>query len=221
MRRTRCIWTMVAVVLILGAALGAVATGTAQAGSIVVLPRPGQVGVSGNYLYGTLLDNGNVGSQFGSGPGMAVRIRYRMRYERAFGLSFEGHGLDPRPGKQTDIDDRTTQYDPSDPLAYKRLNLYLSGVDFYQMFGTRTKLVKMLSVGGGLAHPIFNTNNGDTLVPMSFGDGAYLGFGAGAERFFWQSMAFDFGARYQAVFLDGKVNHDLQASVGLIYYASL
>jgi len=45
--------------------------------------------------------------------------------------------------------------------------------------------------------------------------------GSGSNGFFWQSIAFDFGARYQAIFLDGKVNHDLQASVGLIFYASL
>ena len=34
-------------------------------------------------------------------------------------------------------------------------------------------------------------------------------------------MAFDVGARYAAIFLGDKVNHDLHASIGLIYYASL
>ena len=104
-------------------------------------------------------------------------------------------------------------------IAYKRVNLFLYGMDFYQMFGTRTKMTKMLSVGAGLAHPVFAMNGGDQQYPFS--DGAYVSAGAAVERFFWKSVAFDFGARYLAIFLDGKVNHDLQASAGLIFYASL
>jgi hypothetical protein len=219
MRRIHDRWQVTAVVLVLGVALGALAAGTAQARSVVVLPRPGQVGVNLNGLYGTLLDGGNVGDQFGSGPGMAVRIRYRMRYERGFGLSFEGHGLDVRTvDPQLNYWNKQTMA-ASDGGAYQRLNLFLYGVDFYQMFGTRTKTTKMLSVGAGLAHPVFALNSGEQQFP--FNDGAYVSAGAGVERFFWQSLAFDVGARYQAVFLDGKLNHDLQASVGLILYASL
>jgi hypothetical protein len=211
-------WFVVAVLQALGVALDSLAAGTAQAGTVVVLPRPGQVGVSLSGLYGTLLNGGNVGDQFGSGPGMAVRVRYRMRYERGFGLSFENHGLDPRPGDQVDLV-TGEKLDASSELAYKRASLFLYGADFYQMFGTRTKMTRMLSVGAGLAHPVFALNGGDQ--QYAFNDGAYLSAGAAVERFFWQSVAFDLGARYHAVFLDGKVNHDLQASVGLILYASL
>jgi hypothetical protein len=218
MRRTRGIWRMAAVVLVLGVALGALAADSAQARSIVVLPRPGQVGVSLSGLYGTLLDGGNVGDQFGSGPGMAVRVRYRMRYERGFGVSFESHGLDPRPGDQVDLLTGLPMK-ANDEFAYKRLNLFLYGADFYQLFGTRTKTTKMLSVGGGIAHPIFALNDGEN--EFVFSDGAYLSAGAGVERFFWQSVAVDLGARYHAIFLDGKVNHDFQFSAGLIMYASL
>jgi hypothetical protein len=220
MSRIRRIWTTTAVVLVLGAVLG----GAASAGSMVVLPRPGQVGVSGSYLYGTLLDSGNLGDQFSSGPGLAVRLRYRMRYERGVGLSFEAHGLDPRGGPQVDLFDNVTVMDPAYEFAYKRLHMYLYGVDFYQMFGTRTKTVKLLSVGGGIAHPTFELKDGENEYPLN--DGTYLSFGAGVERFFWQGMAFDLGMRYQALFLRSelvkpKVNHDLQASVGVIYYVSL
>jgi hypothetical protein len=219
MRRIHGFWLAVAVILALGVAPGGLAVGTAQAKPVIVLPRPGQVGVSVSGLYGTLLDGGSVGDQFGSGPGLAVRLRYRMRYERSIGLSFENHGLEPRPGDQVNLVTGEPM-DPNDPFAYKRLNLFLYGADFYQMFGTRTKTTKLLSVGAGLAHPVFPMNGGDLQVPL-FGDGAYLSLGAGVERFFWHSMAFDIGARYQAVFLDGKLNHDLQGSVGLIFYASM
>jgi len=219
MRRIRGFWFALAVVLALGVALGGLAAGTARAGALVVLPRPGQVGVGLSGLYGTLLETGNVGDLFGSGPGMSLRVRYRARYERGFGLTFETHGLDARAADST-VDLFTGDRLPSsDPFAYKRLNLFLYGVDFYQMFDTRTKTTKMVSLGAGLAHPVFALNDGENEYPLS--DGAYLSAGVGIERFFWQSFAFDFGARYQAVFLDGKVNHDLQASLGLIFYASL
>ena len=218
MRRTRGIRLVAAMVLVLGVALGALAAGSAQAASAVVLPRPGQVGVSLSGLYGTLLKGGNVGDPFGNGPGIAVRLRYRMRYERGFGMSFESHGLAPRPGDQVDVVTKESMKANSDD-AYKQLNLFLYGVDFYQLFGTRTKTTKLVSVGAGLAHPVFALNNGDQ--QYAFGDGAYLSAGAGVERFFWQSVAFDLGARYHAVFLDGKLNHDLQFSAGFIMYASL
>ena len=218
MRRTRGSWLVAVMVLALGVALGGLAVHPARAGTIVVLPRPGQVGVSLSALYGTLLEAGNVGDQFGSGPGMAVRVRYRMRYERGFGLTFESHGLDARSvGAQVDLVTGET-IDGSGQSGYKRLNLFLYGADFYQMFGTRTKTAKLLSLGAGLAHPVFALNGGENQFALS--DGAYLTAGAGVERFFWQSLALDLGARYHAIFLDGKVNHDFQASAGVIFYAS-
>ncbi len=221
MGRTCGGWFVAVVVLVLGVTLGALAVVPARAGTVVVLPRPGQVGVGLSGLYGTLLDSGNVGDVFGSGPGLAMRVRYRMRYERGFGLTFEGHGLDVRTlDKVPDLMyPNEPPLDANDPYAYKRLNLFLYGADFYQLFGTRTKTTKLVSVGAGLAHPIFALNDGENEYP--FGDGAYLSAGAGVERFFWQSVAFDFAARYHAIFLDGKVNHDIQFSAGLIMYASL
>jgi hypothetical protein len=220
MVRTRHFWTRTAMPLFVAVALGVLAAGGAQARTAVVLPRPGQVGVSLGGLYGTLLDAGSVGEQFGSGPGLAVRLRYRMRFDRGFGLSFENHGADVRGiDPQRRLGTAWTMAANAD-TAYRKCSLFLYGVDFYQMFGTRTKTTTMLSVGGGIAHPQFILNDGEYEAPP-FGDGTYLAIGAGVERFFWQSMAFDVAARYHAVFLGERVNHDLQATVGLIYYASL
>ena len=65
-------------------------------GAKVVLPSPGDIGFAGFAQYGTLLNQGEIGEQFGSGPGFGVRLRYRMRYERGLGLTFERQGFDPR-----------------------------------------------------------------------------------------------------------------------------
>jgi hypothetical protein len=142
-----------------------------------------------------------------------------MRYERSFGLAFENHGCDVRSGDFPDLANPDVTYPAGSEFASKRVNLFLYGVDFYQMFGTRTKTTRMLSAGAGIAHPVVKLGDGEAQYPWS--DGAYLSAGAGVERFFWQGLAWDLGARYQAVFLNGKTNHDVQVSAGVIFYASL
>jgi len=171
----------------------------------VVLPRPGQVGISAQGGYGTLFDTGVFGQDFGSGATLAVRLRYRMRFERGIGLSFESQNFDVRTASSADT-------------AFKSLNVILSGVEFYQMFGTRTKTTRMLSVGAGIAQESSELNDGETFFfPGS--DGLYVSAGAGIERFFFRSLAYDFSLRYYALFKDGEANHQVQAALGLIFYA--
>jgi hypothetical protein len=183
----------------------------AHAESTIVLPRPGQVGVGISAGYGTLLKNGDVGSLFDAGPAIGFRLRYRMRYERAIGLSFEGQRFDIRefephfPASDTTLDGR------------KNVRFILSGIEFAQLFGTRTRAVKMLMVGAGLAQGSGRTTGGDTWFP---GDGTYVSAGAGLEYFFYRSWAWDLSGRYQAVFLPDSRTHDFQAALGLMFYAS-
>src|SRR4029453_11481352 len=164
----------------------------------VELPRPGQVGVSLQGGYGTMLESGRVGEDFGAGPSYAIRLRYRMRYERGIGLSFENHKLEAR---------EKVAFDPAfpDSVHGDHLSLILSGGEFYQMFGTRTRTTKMLSIGAGLAQYRTELNDGETeLDGPTSGDGLYLSAGAGIERFFFRSWAWDLSARYFAVFQEGK-----------------
>ncbi len=177
-------------------------------GATVVLPRPGEVGFAVLPQYGTLLKGGELGEDFGSGAGFALRLRYRMRYERGLGLTFERQGFNPR---KKSVDD----------TAAKNLTVLLTGVEIYQMFGTRTRTVKMLSAGVGLAQASQKLNDGQTQVSgPGVGDGFYVGLGGEIEYFFWQSWAMDFSLRYHAVILHETTNHDVQISAGLILYAS-
>src|SRR5207244_719777 len=82
------------VAVLAGAA--SIAASEARGAVVVTPPRPGQVGIGIQGQYGTLLNSGGIGDQFGSGPGIAVRLRYRMRYERGIGLSFESQRFDVR-----------------------------------------------------------------------------------------------------------------------------
>ena len=70
--------------------------GAAQAEKSIVLPRAGQVGLSVQVQGGSLLTPGDLGVEFGSGAGLSVRVRYRMRFERAIGLTFDTQRLSAR-----------------------------------------------------------------------------------------------------------------------------
>lgn len=178
--------------------------------SSIVLPRAGQVGVGIQGGYGTLLKSGDLGKDFGHGPTLAIRLRYRLRYERAIGLSFENHRFDIRVPELKD---------PTDSLLAGRshANVILSGFDFYQMFQTRTRTPKMLVLGGGFAQPSARTIDKETIF---IADGAFLTAGMGLEHFFFRSWAVDLSARYVALFLPDGRSHDLQAALGVIFYAS-
>ena len=199
----------IAAVALLAAASGA------RAADTLVLPRAGQVGIGVQPEFGSVLSSGDLGEEFGSGPGIAVRLRYRMRFERAMGLSFEAHSLDARePSGRAGAFDALT-----DNSLRDRLQLLTAGFEFYQMFDTRERTTKMLSAGVGLAQMSAHLTNGDTQYPIG-GDGVYLSAGAGLERFVFRSLAWDLSTRYFAIFHDGTVNHDLQISLGMIFYAA-
>ncbi len=145
--------------LAMGFLLAAGAVAPAQAASKIILPRPGQVGIGVQGGYGTLLEGGDLGDLFSDGGSFAVRMRYRMRFERAIGISFESQTFDAR-----------LQGAVADTVA-KTLTLIMTGFDIYQMFDTREKTTKMLSVGIGLARPSVELTSNETSFPE---DGFYV-----------------------------------------------
>jgi len=208
---------MAGVVMQVVVTVGAVTAGAllvappAWTASSVLLPRPGQVGLGLQGGYGTLLKSGTLGETFGEGPTIAARLRYRMRYERAIGLTFENQRHEIRVSEI---------YNPVDPVNFPgrtRLNMVLSGLEFYQMFGTRTTSVKMLMVGAGIAQTSSRTLNDETIYE---GDGTFVSAGFGVERFVYRSWALDFSTRYMMVFIPDDRAHDVQVALGLMFYAS-
>ena len=173
----------------------------------IVLPRPGQVGLGLQGGYGTLLKSGDLGGGFGEGPTIAARLRYRMRYERALGLTFENqrHEIRVPEALFDSLPGRT------------RVNVVLSGLEFYQMFGTRTRTIKMLMVGAGIAQTSGRFLNDEAFFP---GDGTFVSAGFGVERFLFRSWALDFSTRYMTLFIPDDRAHDVQVALGLMFYAS-
>lgn len=194
----------------------AVAAPPARAANIV-LPRAGQVGLSVQGQVGTLFSSGGLGTEFDNGAGLAVRLRYRMRFERAVGLSFDLQRLGARdPSGRAGAFDSLTD---APAVLRDRLQVNTAGLEFYQLFDTRDRTVKMLSAGIGLAQVSAHLTSGETQFPLA-GDGVYLSLGAGLERFVFRSYAWDLGVRYMAILHDKRVNHDVQLQAGFIFYAA-
>jgi len=177
-------------------------------GARVVLPRPGDIGFAGFAQYGTMLKQGEIGEKFGSGAGFGVRLRYRMRYERGLGLTFERQGFDAREKSTVDT-------------AATNTTIIATGFEMYQMFGTRTRTTKMLSIGVGLTQITQKLHDNETQsAGTGVGDGFFVSLGGGTETFVWQSWAIDLSLRYQAVILHDTTNHDFQIGLGLVFYAA-
>jgi hypothetical protein len=213
MSRVHSRWSHLVVVL------GLVLTAGPARAWVVTPPRPGQVGFSLQGTYGTLLSTGGLGEGFDNGPGLGVHVRYRMRYERGIGLSFETMQFSARSGHLFEDPENPGRLLPADTLTTPdHLTMTLSGLDVYQMFGTRTPTTRMLSAGIGIAQIHENLKDGELqfLTP----DGFYVSLGAGVEKFFFGSLAYDLSARYMTVFWNGSTNHQFQASAGLVFYAS-
>jgi hypothetical protein len=195
----------------------AVHAAPAGAASSIVLPRAGQVGIGISGSYGTWLPSGELGEEFGGGPGISVRIRYRMRFERAIGLTFDGERMDSRdPSGAAGAFDSLTD---APEVLRDRMKMVTAGFEFYQLFDTRERTVKYLSAGAGLAQISSHLTDGETQYPIA-GDALFVSLGAGLERFFFRSWAWDMNFKYKPVFHDGKINHDLQAQIGLMFYAA-
>jgi len=201
----------------LGLAAVAAAVTPARAAGDIVLPRAGQVGIGMQVQGGSLLSAGELGREFGGGPGLTFKVRYRMRFERAIGLTFDAQQLHARrPFGGAGAFDSLQDF-PA--VKRDRLKLNTAAIEFYQMFDTRERTVKMLSAGIGFAQVSAHLTDGETQIPLA-GDGIFLSAGAGLERFVFHSWAWDLSSRYLMLFHDGKMNHDLQAQLGLIFYAA-
>ena len=190
-----------------GLAMAWVVVGVSNAcaeGSII-LPRPGQVGVGGQAQFGTMFNSGDFGDLYDQGPGLGVRVRYRMRFERALGLVFESQQFDARDASADSL------------TAPERLTALTSGVEVYQMFGTQGRTVRYLNAGVGLAQFTIHNFQDETEFP---GDGLYISFGGGLERFVYRSTAIDLEVKYHTLFHEGEVNHALRVSAGVIFYVS-
>lgn len=208
--------TLATVALALTAAL--VAAPSVCDAATIVLPRAGQVGFAFSGQAGTLLRSGDFGQEFGGGGGLAVRLRYRMRFERAMGLTFDMQRLGARDASgEAGAFDALTD---APVVTREQLRLNNAGLEFYQMFDTRTRTTRYLSAGFGLSQINAKLSNGETQYPRNSADALYLSAGAGIERFFWRSWAYDVGVRYQALLHDGGLNHGLQANAGFVFYAA-
>jgi opacity protein-like surface antigen len=196
------------------------AASPAAAANNIVLPRSGQVGLGIQGQFGTMMSSGGLGEEFGSGGGLTVKVRYRMRFERAIGLTFGMQKLGARdPSGRAGAFDSIEVVPGTTPILREWMQLNTAGFEFYQLFDTRERTVKFISAGVGLTQMSSHLSSGETQYPIA-GDGVYVSLGAGIERFFYRSMAWDLGLTYMGILHDQKLNNDFQLQGGIIFYAA-
>lgn len=186
----------------------------------IVLPRSGQVGIGVQGQFGSLMKSGRLGREFGSGGNLAIRLKYRMRYERAMGLTFEQIKLDSRaPSSDSTLAFATP--DPDHPTQDPRewMQATTEGFEMYQFFGTRTKMPRYIGAGVGLAQISAHLQDGGTQYPY-FPDAYYVSACGGLERFVFRSWAIDLTGRYMGILQDGSMNHHVHVALGMIFYAA-
>jgi hypothetical protein len=191
-------------------ALGAGWVGTAHAFP-VQLPRPGQIGIAAQGGYGGFLPHGHYGDAFGSGGSYAFRLLFRMRDARALGISFEQQNFEA-------VQD-TFEYNTNVEFsASKKLKMITTGADFYQFSDPTERTQRYIGAGLGIYQSTVKLADGETYIPLN-PSGFYANLTAGLEHFVWNTWALELSVRYLAVFAQGGVNSDLQASAGVVFYA--
>jgi hypothetical protein len=206
-------------VVVLSSVIACISLAGAARAFPVILPRAGQVGVGMEGQFGGFLKSGNLGKEFDNGGVLDVHLVYRMRYERAMGLTFEQLNYGSRHVTADSSGAFPAPLPAFDPVYRKSLNITTEGFDLYQFFRTRTRTPMYLKAGLGIAQVAAKTPDGGTIYPLQ-PDGYYLSAGAGLERFVYRSWALTASARYMGVFLDGSANTDLHAALGVILYAA-
>jgi len=170
-------------------------------------PRPvrnGTVSLGGAALYGTLFGGGLFSDEFKSGLGVGFNLRYRTAPDQALGLGFESQVF----AVKTEADSAA---------AHDRLQFIVTTFDYYKFFSVRKRMPAYLVLGAGIAQTRITDVDGEKEFP---GDGGAFKVGAGLEYWIFRSMTLDAGVRYHGLLLQSQLNHQMQASLGLNFYAS-
>ena len=169
-------------------------------------PRPvrnGTVSLGVAGLYGTLF-GGQFSDEFKAGIGVGFNPRYRTAPDQALGLSFD----DQLFSVKTEVDSAA---------APDQLQFIVTTFDFYKFFSVRKRMPAYLVLGAGIAQTRITDVDGEKEFP---GDGGAFKVGAGLEYWLFRSMTLDAGVRYHGLLLNSQLNHQMEASLGLNFYAS-
>jgi len=188
---------------------------TASVASAEWRPRVVRKGTLSLGLYGqgaTILGGGELGSDFGFGPGLGARLRYRTSRESALSFNFAAQTYKANDGTFT-----------ADSIAVDNLTAITTTVEYVQYFRVRKRAPRYVLIGAGLLQTRRNLANDLTEFP---GDGGVLTVGAGTEIWWKRTFSFDLALRYNAYikskeFEDGTdVTSTLEISLGFQFYTS-
>jgi opacity protein-like surface antigen len=167
------------------------------------LVREGTVSLHGGAVYGQLL-GGTFKDVFDSGLGAAFALRYRSDRAAAFGLGFESHHFEAKN-------------EPDSAAAPKSLQIIVTTLDYYRYSNIRGRTPRYLVVGAGLAQLRQIDEDDEREFP---GDGGVFKVGGGVEYWMSRTVTAELGIRYYGVFSRSRLNHDVQANLGIAFYTT-
>ncbi|MCX5799813.1 MAG: hypothetical protein NTX17_00235 [Candidatus Eisenbacteria bacterium] len=139
---------------------------------------------------------------FDSGTGFAMRLRYYLGNNRAFGISFESQVFDAVPAPVSD----------DQPRGFKDAIVM---ADYLFYFDRESSLSRYVVVGLGLHHPGRDYRSGSEVGP----DGLAASLGGGLEYFFHRSTSVDVSVRGYGLFGQGDgLLGSVEAAVGMNFY---
>ncbi len=186
----------------LAAALVLAATGSCSTGQCgPIFEERGTLGVGVQGQYGFLAGDAEAAGDFDQGVGYALRLRYYLGNERAFGISMENQRFEGTPGLGL-------QYEP------KEMTVAVFTVDYLMYFRRATALTRYLTFGAGFHHPGREYEDGSEVGP----DGLVLTAGAGFEYFFHRVASVDICVRGYGLFGQGGLLGSGEAAAGLNFY---
>ncbi len=157
------------------------------------------VGLQGQY--GLLTGDSDITDEFDRGPGYALRLRYYLGSDRAFGVSMESQRFDGVP-------DPALQYQP------REMNAAIITLDYFLYFDRQSALSRYVTFGAGVHHPSREYDDGTEAGP----DGLVLMGGAGLEFFFHRVASLDVSVRGYGLFGQGGLLGSGEAAVGFNFY---
>ncbi len=173
-------------ILLASAALAGVTSVCSTGHCGPIFEEKGALAVGAQGTYGLLAGDAQSADDFDRGPGYALRLRYYLGNERAFGISMENQRFEGTPGLGL-------QYEP------KEMTVAVFTVDYLMYFQRATALTRYLTFGAGFHHPGREYEDGSEVGP----DGLVLTAGAGFEYFFHRVASVDICVRGYGLFGQG------------------
>jgi opacity protein-like surface antigen len=95
--------------------------------------------------------------------------------------------------------------------------MVMTTLDYYRHFNVRSRTPRYVVIGAGFMQSRQEDANDEREFP---GDGGVFKVGGGVEYWMSRTVTAELGIRYYGVFSRSRLNHDVQANLGIAFYTT-